>query len=985
MTTFRLIPLLNKSPCYGIKWKDIDSTLWNEERESKLQGHISSHKDRNFGLLTGKRSGVFGFDIDSGKSGGIESFQKLCEENEEKMDSHLRENCVIKTPSGGYHIYYKYKDSYEKITSFNGKLGKGLDVKNNGGYLVYIGSKYTPVMCGDKSHKCGMSNKDCLFAGKKYELLYGDINNLKEMPQWLEDKMLKLVTPIKNTVINESLYESGTDESTDSESDDNFDPREVTQMLEIFELLPIGVWDDYHTCTNLIWTIREISGILKCAHKYCKLSSKYTKDWVDGVWDKYDRKKSQGINSLKKIMIDNLIPDEYNKYWSSQAKIEKLLHKKSKAITNKLEKERIDREKREEKEQKKLRDEEEKRLAKLKKEEEKRLSKIAKEEDKRLEKIKRDEEKARAKADKKNAPILKKIEQQTIIKRFSNKMLDRNNRVFFNDIEKLISDDVEEEGTSIRYIKETIAYIQNGGSSFWITKGEQDGAIVFNSIAERDLKTTAEKIIAFKEEDSSGIITFHNLWDIILAVRPEISYNNLVCLPFDHLGSYGPNIISPKDFNTFTGFMVKYDPKFIVDESKIKALLTIIRVTLSDNNEERIEYNTNWFAHILQKPYKKTGVALIFQGSQGTGKSTIMDFFGRYVIGKDYYLELSDSTMLTRNFNKQLVGKILICKDESEFGGGDQSKLKNIITSNTITIEPKGQDPYVAVNIINVTETRNRQQGYIVIKMEGDERRNVAQETSNKLRKNEKENINVEFWDDYYTTINDTKLRDEMVQHFYHYLIQRDLSKFKLANRPKTELEAELKEQNAIDSIKFLTSCLETYYNNDDKTNLNSYHKKTKTPILPDFKFINETINNMKNNPYTDKEGNEHTGKYDKETYEKYDSITQSGFMPICKFDMYYKPVTIYQYYKFWKKTNGVTDKFNPVLGSSEFKKQLVDNLGFKIKRHGSAKYMKLNSETISSAIKKYMNIDKLACEMDELITFEDSDISENEEDAFSE
>ena len=45
------------------------------------------------------------------------------------------------------------------------------------------------------------------------------------------------------------------------------------------------------------------------------------------------------------------------------------------------------------------------------------------------------------------------------------------------------------------------------------------------------------------------------------------------------------------------------------------------------------EYMLNYLAHIIQKPNQKTGVIVVIQGSQGTGKDTLGEFIGNKIIG----------------------------------------------------------------------------------------------------------------------------------------------------------------------------------------------------------------------------------------------------------------------------------------------------------------------------------------------------------------
>lgn len=85
--------------------------------------------DANIGIPTGPRSGLLVLDVDR-DAGGFESLEKLEEEH-----GKIPATTETRTGGGGKHIVFEYPDG-EKIKNSAGKLGKGLDIRGEGGYIV---------------------------------------------------------------------------------------------------------------------------------------------------------------------------------------------------------------------------------------------------------------------------------------------------------------------------------------------------------------------------------------------------------------------------------------------------------------------------------------------------------------------------------------------------------------------------------------------------------------------------------------------------------------------------------------------------------------------------------------------------------------------------------------------------------------------------------------------------------------------------------
>jgi hypothetical protein len=88
------------------------------------------HPDANIGIPTGKVSGWFVVDVDIKEGAlGKESLAELIAQYGKLPDTRQHV-----TPSGGYHLIFKYPGYY--VPGSAGKLGSGIDIRSDGGYIV---------------------------------------------------------------------------------------------------------------------------------------------------------------------------------------------------------------------------------------------------------------------------------------------------------------------------------------------------------------------------------------------------------------------------------------------------------------------------------------------------------------------------------------------------------------------------------------------------------------------------------------------------------------------------------------------------------------------------------------------------------------------------------------------------------------------------------------------------------------------------------
>lgn len=764
---FRIVPAKDKKTSF--EWGRIDGPDWTEEDELvlwNLNYHHKSNLGANFAVLTGERSGIIVIDLDIGKKradGGKEADGK---DIFIMWGGNLMEGCIVETPSGGYHIYYKWKDIYSTIASSNGRIHPSIDVKGNGGIIMKEGNTYTVRMCGKVkrfetdgkeeykviNHKCGKGNDDCLFKGKKYKLIMGSFTNIPEMPDWLEKRLLAQPAkyiPQPGIVIDSNPTIPG------------------DELIEILDSIPETAWESHDDCRDLIWAIKSETDDINIAHDYCSSANNYDEQWVDKIFD--NGKPINGKAMLMSVTKRTMSLDEYNSLWNQEIKsreVPKLMMAKKVQIVYEKEdpQERV---KQYVKEQKKANDKKEK-LAEKKKEE-----------------------------------TQKQMEARGLALawelRPEKKISDDFNHVYFGPECQGQFIDGTDHDSAVRYAVQTIAYITNP-KTLWMKK-TADGLVFLNNI---EMKTNTAGIVTKKMgKYRNKKWVDYTLWDTLSVIREGICYDRITFSPYNHLGQYGPDKCGDYDLNYFNGFKVKYDPHFKVDKKKIKMLLDIIKFTLSEEDPIRIAWNTSWFARIVQRPFEKVGIKPLFSGVGGTGKSTIVEFFGTYILGPDYFKVARDADEVLGKFNGDNYKCILIYMNELSLFGHDLRKLKGLMDCKTSQFEDKFMSRLKLLNYNNYFQDENEASTVIASKIDNDTRRDCLQSSGDKLREDPRLiSFNIKI-------IDDVDYQVDVAKHFYHYLCQYDTSGFKKTRDsiPETQYSIDLKEQNLPSIVKFLLDC----------------------------------------------------------------------------------------------------------------------------------------------------------------------------------
>lgn len=222
-------------------------------------------------------------------------------------------------------------------------------------------------------------------------------------------------------------------------------------------------------------------------------------------------------------------------------------------------------------------------------------------------------------------------------------------------------------------------------------------------------------------------------------------------------------------------------------EGDVAPILDLVRFLVSRTSEDEVERDAImhwllcWIAYPLQHLGTKLRTAVIMHGDEGAGKNflfdLVVDIYGQYgvLVGQD---ELEDK------FNDWRSGKMMVIGDEVSSRAElvhNKNRLKSLITSTSVQINPKNLPRRTESNHINIVFLSNELQP---LALDNSDRRYLVVYTPRAK----------EF--EYYRQLK--KWRDNNgAERFYHYLLRYDCSGFDpFAPAPFTQAKADLIDIN---------------------------------------------------------------------------------------------------------------------------------------------------------------------------------------------
>ena len=271
-------------------------------------------------------------------------------------------------------------------------------------------------------------------------------------------------------------------------------------------------------------------------------------------------------------------------------------------------------------------------------------------------------------------------------------------------------------------------------------------------------------------------------------------------LTYEHIDFIPPDIYNSDKkhiYNMWSGFKAEKLPEINKDE-RMSLIMPIIQHFREVICGEHYPFMLQCLASIIQRPSKPTGVILLIQGSQGSGKGSIFDFFRTRILGEELSKQTEGLSPIFDRFSNVMVNKLFIQADEISMGecvgNNNLEKLKNRTTIGTVQYEKKGIDPIVINNYANFILTTNNDNS---IKIPYDDRRFCVFQASDKYKGNT----------EYFSNLHEHLERDDVARAVYDYLKEFDISTIKNFQniRPKTDYYHEMIRLNLTPFHRYLS------------------------------------------------------------------------------------------------------------------------------------------------------------------------------------
>jgi len=336
--------------------------------------------------------------------------------------------------------------------------------------------------------------------------------------------------------------------------------------------------------------------------------------------------------------------------------------------------------------------------------------------------------------------VLRKSKEASAEKLYADRTLtdeDREKRIASNAImnDKLFNEAIV---VMVHYWNRFRIYVKQERKFFEVEYNTNTGFVSqmdkeWNCAAEADdVQKVAKLPNARKDTD-----TFPNLWKEFRG-RPRVFDKIFKIDPPRRTILYNARGINTTKVNEFFGFKteVEYDLEtypiiYANDRFDISPITDHIEQKYFDGNIKYIRWFKRWLYEILWLK-KRTQVAVVMYGEQGTGKTAIVDgligqrLMGRMVGSKSVYAKSKNFEGISDKFNSSYQNKLLVNIDEIQHAKKHDSLLKSLITDDINESEEKFKNRTTHTNYTNLWLTTNEEQRFLYIT--GDDRRYFVKE-----------------------------------------------------------------------------------------------------------------------------------------------------------------------------------------------------------------------------------------------------------------
>ncbi len=268
-------------------------------------------------------------------------------------------------------------------------------------------------------------------------------------------------------------------------------------------------------------------------------------------------------------------------------------------------------------------------------------------------------------------------------------------------------------------------------------------------------------------------------------------YNKVVYIPYFDKPRH---TFYDECFNQFQPFsMMKYLDTVSPDIYKNGRYRAHVKNQLCNGDELVFDYVEKYIAHMLQKPWERPDVCIMFISDQGIGKDMLAESLSR-MVGENHMLRLNSVSQLLRKFNSQQQGVLFTILNEiSDKGATDEThdRLKEKITAITQNIEPKNINPYSVNHFSRYFAFSNNNDG---VKIEYSDRRFVLIKTNNEMCNNL----------DYFTPLWEDLDNPEFIRSMFVYYATLDIKGYTPRRIVETEYKKQIKINNLNNPVAFI-------------------------------------------------------------------------------------------------------------------------------------------------------------------------------------
>ena len=166
-------------------------------------------------------------------------------------------------------------------------------------------------------------------------------------------------------------------------------------------------------------------------------------------------------------------------------------------------------------------------------------------------------------------------------------------------------------------------------------------------------------------------------------------------------------IVDKRWYNFWRGFAV--EPALTADHPMVERWKEHLFENICNHEKVLADWLTCWFAHLIQRPYEKPLVAVVFRGGKGVGKNALVERISKLLGG--HAMTTARRRYLVSNFTGHLQKTLLFVLDEAFWSGDKEAEgvVKDLVTGEEHLIEPKGKESYTVRNLTRVVVIGNEE------------------------------------------------------------------------------------------------------------------------------------------------------------------------------------------------------------------------------------------------------------------------------------